>query len=72
MKKGFSFLAVAIISVAVAYSSINWNSDQESVDEVNQDVSDEGGGTFQLSGQESALTANPGEKKVVITNLGMF
>jgi hypothetical protein len=72
MKKGFSFLVIAIIAVAVVYTSVNWNSDQESVNEVNQGGSDDSGGTLQLTEQEASLTANPGEKKVVITDLGMF
>jgi hypothetical protein len=63
---------VAIIAVAVAYTSINWNSDQESAGVVNQNVSGEGGETLQLNKEEASLTGNPGEKKVVINDLGMF
>jgi ABC-type enterochelin transport system substrate-binding protein len=72
MKKGIAFLAVAIIAVAVAYTSISWNSDQESADQANQEVPVEGGEVLQLTEQEASLSANPGEKKVVITDLGMF
>jgi hypothetical protein len=72
MKKGLAFLTVATIAIAVAYTSVNWNSNQESMDRVDQDVSDAGGETLQLTEQEASLTANPGEKKVIITDLGMF
>jgi ferric-dicitrate binding protein FerR (iron transport regulator) len=72
MKKGFAFMAVIIVAIAVAYGSFNWKSDTENDAQANQDVALQDGGTIKLTEDEAALTAASGEKKVVITDIGMF
>jgi ferric-dicitrate binding protein FerR (iron transport regulator) len=72
MKKGLAFLAVVIVVIAVGYTSINWNSDTQSSTQANQDVSLRDGETIKLTAEEAALTAGQGEKKVILTDLGMF
>jgi hypothetical protein len=72
MKKGLAFLAVFIIVIAVGYTSINWNSDTQNTSQTNQDVSLKDGEIIKLTAEENAPTANLGEKKVILTDLGMF
>jgi ferric-dicitrate binding protein FerR (iron transport regulator) len=72
MKKGIAFMAVIIVAIAVAYGSFNWKSDTENAAQANQDVALQDGGTIKLTEDEAALTAASGEKKVVITDIGMF
>jgi copper chaperone CopZ len=72
MKKGFAFMAVIIVAIAVAYISFNWKSDTENAAQANQEVALQDGGTIELTKDEASLTAAPGEKKVIITDIGMF
>jgi ferric-dicitrate binding protein FerR (iron transport regulator) len=72
MKKGTAFLAVIVVAIAIAYGSFNWGSDSERAAKANQEVSLQDGGTIELTAEEAALSAGPGEKKVVLTDLGMF
>jgi ferric-dicitrate binding protein FerR (iron transport regulator) len=72
MKKILAFLALAIVIALVAYTSIDWQSDTDNAAQANQNVPLKSGGTIQLTAEENALTAGPGEKKIVLTDLGMY
>jgi ferric-dicitrate binding protein FerR (iron transport regulator) len=72
MNKGTAFLAVIVVAIAVAYGSFNWSSDSENAAQANQEVSLQDGGTIELTTEEAALSAGPEEKKVVLTDLGMY
>lgn len=70
MKKIVALTSFFIVAVAIGYSSINWDSDNEAAGTENVTLSN--GNQMALNQKEAALSANPGEKKVVLTGLGLF
>lgn len=72
MRKFVAFFAITIVLGAVAYTSMDWNGGKGKEVQTKQQVELAGGGTMELTGEESSLKAGPGEKEVVLTDLGMF
>jgi FtsH-binding integral membrane protein len=69
MKKGFAVLGMIMVVVAITYTAFDWqnireNTTQEIVSLVN-------GTKIELNAEEASLPIAQGEKKVVITDLGM-
>jgi hypothetical protein len=69
MKKGFAVLGMFMVVVAITYTAFDWqnireNTTQEIVSLVN-------GTKIELNAEEASLPIAQGEKKVVITDLGM-
>jgi hypothetical protein len=70
MTKTIALATFVIVSVAVAYYSVNWDADKEASGTENVTLSN--GNQIALTEKEAALSANAGEKKVVLTGLGLF
>jgi copper chaperone CopZ len=69
MKKGFAFLAIVFVVTVIVYRSVDWgilkqNANQAFVELVN-------GERFELNTKEANLPVHSGERKVVISDLGM-
>lgn len=69
MKKVIAFVGLILIASAITYFSFDWNSQKST--EANQNVLLTNGSNIGLVPEEIALTVNDGEKKVIVTDLGM-
>jgi heme/copper-type cytochrome/quinol oxidase subunit 2 len=68
----FTVVTTVIIIGAIAYTSIDWQSDTDKVTQADKEVPLKNEGTIQLTAQEYELKANLNEKKVILTDLGMY
>jgi hypothetical protein len=71
MKIILSFFAVVFVSLAVAFIYLG-DSGPKNQGEASHEVSTKNGETLFLTSKEKALSPNQGEKKIVLTDLGMF
>jgi ABC-type microcin C transport system permease subunit YejE len=71
-KKGLAFLIFFIVAFVIGYTSLNWESDKENVAQAAQEVSLTNGEKMKLTAEENSLQAGLTEKKVVLTDLGMY
>jgi hypothetical protein len=69
MKKVVALIGLVFIASAITYFSFDWNSQKST--EASQNVSLTDGSTVGLVPEEIALKVNEGEKKVIVTDLGM-
>jgi hypothetical protein len=71
MKKILSFFVIMFVGLGLAFVFLG-DSEQKNQDEVAHKVSTKNGETLFLTSEELALSRNQGEKKIVLTDLGMF
>lgn len=69
MNKIIALLAVVFVGGIVAFTSINWSSGGEQ--QTSQSASLKNGGTIELTKKEASIPVSQGERKVVLTDLGM-
>jgi hypothetical protein len=69
MKKVMAIVVFALIASAITYFSFDWNG--KNTTEASQKVSLTDGSTIGLVPEEIALGVDEGEKKVIVTDLGM-
>jgi hypothetical protein len=69
MKKGFALLGMVIVVVGITYSAFDWQNIRDNTTQVI--VSLVNGTKIELNAEEEDLPIAQGEKKVVITDLGM-
>jgi hypothetical protein len=69
MKKVVALVTLVFIASAITYFSFDWNG--KDTTEAIENVSLSDGSTVGLVPEEIVLKVNAGEKKVIITNLGM-
>jgi hypothetical protein len=69
MKKVVALLGIIFIASAITYISFDWSG--KDITEASENVLLTDGSTIGLVPEEIALKVNEGEKKVIITDLGM-
>jgi hypothetical protein len=69
MKKGLAVLAMVMVIVGITYNTFDWENIRENTTQAI--VTLVNGSNIQLNAEEAALPIAQGEKKVVITDLGM-
>jgi hypothetical protein len=72
MKIYFAMLAFVIIGGAVVYTSFDWGSNDEDQGQAMEETSLKSGGSIKLTEKEATLEPSQGQRKVVLTGLGMF
>ncbi len=72
MKKVIAFLGLAVVVAIIGFSSGIWGNKQDGSTHAQHQVALTNGGSIALNHEEMMLPVRTGEKKVVLSDLGMY